>query len=170
MESSISLRVDGVDRTLDVDTRTTLLDALRDRLGVISPKKGCDHGQCGACTVLVEGRRINSCLSLAVMHDRDEISTIEGLGSPDALHPMQQAFIDHDGFQCGYCTPGQILSSLAVLEEIKAGIPSHVTADLNGPPPLSDTEVRERMSGNLCRCAAYPNIIAAIRDFAGSSP
>jgi xanthine dehydrogenase YagT iron-sulfur-binding subunit len=166
---SISLIVNGEPSALRVDPRVTLLDALRDHLHLTGTKKGCDHGQCGACTVMVEGRRINSCLSLAVMHDGDKISTIEGLGSPDALNPMQQAFIHHDGFQCGYCTPGQILSSLAVLEEIKAGIPSHVTADLNEPPPLSDTEIRERMSGNLCRCAAYPNIIAAIRDFAGST-
>lgn len=166
---SIVLSINGEPRALRLDTRVTLLDALRDHLQLSGTKKGCDHGQCGACTVLVDGRRINSCLSLAVMHEGDEISTIEGLGSPEALHPMQQAFIDHDGFQCGYCTPGQILSALAVIEEIKAGLPSHVTADLNAPPPLSDTEIRERMSGNLCRCAAYPNIIAAIRDIAGST-
>lgn len=166
---SIRLRINGEPKALRLDPRVTLLDALRDHLHLTGTKKGCDHGQCGACTVLVNGRRINACLSLGVMHDGDEISTIEGLGSPDALDPMQQAFIDHDGFQCGYCTPGQILSALAVLEEIKAGIPSHVTADLNGPPVLSDMEIRERMSGNLCRCAAYPNIVAAIRDFAGSA-
>jgi len=166
---SITLSVNGEARALRLDPRVSLLDALRDHLHLTGTKKGCDQGQCGACTVLVNGRRINACLSLAVMHEGDEIATIEGLGSPDALHPMQQAFIDHDGFQCGYCTPGQILSSLAVIEEIKAGLPSHVTADLNAPPPLSDTEIRERMSGNLCRCAAYPNIIAAIRDVAGSA-
>ncbi len=163
----LSLCVNGKPWVLQIDPRTSLLDALREHLHLTGTKKGCDHGQCGACTVLVNGRRINSCLSLAVMHEGDEISTIEGLGSPEALHPMQQAFIDHDGFQCGYCTPGQILSALAVIEEIKAGIPSHVTADLNAPPPLSASEIRERMSGNLCRCAAYPNIIAAIQDVSG---
>jgi len=146
----------------------TLAGALRELLGLTGTKIGCDQGQCGACTVLVNGRRINSCLTLAVMHDGEAITTIEGLGTPEALHPMQQAFIEHDGFQCGYCTPGQILSSLAVLEEIRAGIPSHVTGSLDLPIPLSDEEIRERMSGNLCRCAAYPNIIAAIRDIAGS--
>lgn len=163
----VTLSVNGELRTLALDPRVTLLDALREHLKLTGTKKGCDQGQCGACTVLVNGRRINSCLTLAVMHEGDEISTIEGLGTPEALHPMQAAFVKHDGFQCGYCTPGQILSSLAVLEEIRAGVPSHVTGDLEAPIPLSDEEIRERMSGNLCRCAAYPNIIAAIRDTVG---
>lgn len=163
----VTLSVNGELRTLALDPRVTLLDALREHLKLTGTKKGCDQGQCGACTVLVNGRRINSCLTLAVMHEGDEISTIEGLGTPEALHPMQAAFVKHDGFQCGYCTPGQILSSLAVLEEIRAGVPSHVTGDLEAPIPLSDEEIRERMSGNLCRCAAYPNIIAAIRDAVG---
>jgi len=163
----VTLSVNGEIRTLALDPRVTLLDALREHMLLTGTKKGCDQGQCGACTVLVNGRRINSCLTLAVMHEGDEISTIEGLGTPEALHPMQAAFVKHDGFQCGYCTPGQILSSLAVLEEIRAGVPSHVTGDLEAAIPLSDEEIRERMSGNLCRCAAYPNIIAAIRDVAG---
>lgn len=163
----VTFSVNGEVRSLTLDPRVTLLDALREHLLLTGTKKGCDQGQCGACTVLVNGRRINSCLTLAVMHEGDEISTIEGLGTPEALHPMQAAFVKHDGFQCGYCTPGQILSSLAVLEEIRAGVPSHVTGDLDAPIPLTDEEIRERMSGNLCRCAAYPNIIAAIRDVAG---
>lgn len=163
----VTLSVNGEIRTLALDPRVTLLDALREHMLLTGTKKGCDQGQCGVCTVLVNGRRINSCLTLAVMHEGDEISTIEGLGTPEALHPMQAAFVKHDGFQCGYCTPGQILSSLAVLEEIRAGVPSHVTGDLEAAIPLSDEEIRERMSGNLCRCAAYPNIIAAIRDVAG---
>ncbi len=163
----VTLSVNGELRSLTLDPRVTLLDALREHLLLTGTKKGCDQGQCGACTVLVNGRRINSCLTLAVMHEGDEISTIEGLGTPEALHPMQAAFVKHDGFQCGYCTPGQILSSLAVLEEIRAGVPSHVTGDLIAAVPLSDEEIRERMSGNLCRCAAYPNIVAAIRDVAG---
>jgi xanthine dehydrogenase YagT iron-sulfur-binding subunit len=165
---SVTLRINGQDHPLTIDPRVTLLDALREHLHLTGSKKGCDQGQCGACTVMVNGRRINSCLSLAVMHEGDEIVTIEGLGSPEALHPMQKAFVDHDGFQCGYCTPGQIMSSVAVLEEIKAGIPSHVTGDLSAAVPLTDEEIRERMSGNLCRCAAYPNIIAAIREVAGA--
>jgi xanthine dehydrogenase YagT iron-sulfur-binding subunit len=164
---SVTLRINGREHALSLDTRVTLLDALREHLHLIGSKKGCDQGQCGACTVMVGGRRINSCLTLAVMHEGDEITTIEGLGSPEALHPMQQAFLDHDGFQCGYCTPGQIMSSVAVLEEIKAGIPSHVTGDLGGAIAVTEEEIRERMSGNLCRCSAYPNIIAAIREVAG---
>jgi xanthine dehydrogenase YagT iron-sulfur-binding subunit len=164
---AVHLRVNGRAYALDLDPRTTLLDALREHLQLTGSKKGCDQGQCGACTVIVEGRRINSCLTLAVMHEGDEIVTIEGLGTPEALHPMQQAFVEHDGFQCGYCTPGQILSAITVLEEIAAGIPSHVTGDLTAPIPLSEPEIRERMSGNLCRCAAYPNIIAAIREVTG---
>ena len=162
----VTLKVNGKSRTLDLDPRTTLLDAAREHLHLTGSKKGCDHGQCGACTMIVEGRRINSCLSLAVMHDGDAVTTIEGVGSPGDLHPMQAAFVRHDGFQCGYCTPGQIMSSIAMLEEIKAGIPSHVTGDLERVA-YTDNEVRERMSGNICRCAAYPNIVAAIRDVAG---
>jgi xanthine dehydrogenase YagT iron-sulfur-binding subunit len=163
----VRLVVNGTERQLELDPRVTLLDALREHLHLTGSKKGCDHGQCGACTVLVEGRRINACLSLAVMHDGEAVTTIEGLGTPDKLHPMQAAFVAHDGFQCGYCTPGQICSSVAVLDEIKQGIPSHVTADLQ-QVAFSDAEVRERMSGNICRCAAYPNIVAAIRDVQGS--
>jgi xanthine dehydrogenase YagT iron-sulfur-binding subunit len=164
---AIRLRVNGKDYALELDPRTTLLDALREHLRLTGSKKGCDQGQCGACTVLVEGRRINGCLTLAVMHDGDQITTIEGLGTPATLHPMQDAFVKHDGLQCGYCTPGQIISAVAVLQEISAGIPSHVTSDLNVPAPVTDQEIRERMSGNICRCAAYPNIIAAVRDIVG---
>ena len=159
----VALTINGEARSLNLDPRTTLLDALRESLHLTGTKKGCDHGQCGACTVIVDGRRINSCLTLAVMHDGDEVTTIEGLGKPGGLHPMQAAFVEHDGFQCGYCTPGQICSSVAMLDEIKAGVPSHVTENLERVS-FSDTEVRERMSGNICRCAAYPNIVAAIRD------
>jgi xanthine dehydrogenase YagT iron-sulfur-binding subunit len=162
----VSLRVNGKDIRLSLDPRTSLLDMLREHLHLTGTKKGCDHGQCGACTVIVEGRRINSCLSLAVMHDGDAVTTIEGLGTAEQLHQMQRAFVIHDGYQCGYCTPGQICSAVAVLDEIKAGIPSHVTDDLDHVR-FSDAEVRERMSGNICRCAAYPNIIAAIREVAG---
>jgi xanthine dehydrogenase YagT iron-sulfur-binding subunit len=151
--------------SLDLDPRTTLLDALREHLHLSGTKKGCDHGQCGACTVLVGGRRINACLSLAVMHEGDEIVTIEGLGSPESMHPMQAAFLEHDGFQCGYCTSGQICSAIGMLAEAKAGMPSHATEDVGARTiELTDDELRERMSGNLCRCCAYPNIIAAIRD------
>lgn len=167
---SVDLRVNGEIHAVDVDPRTTLLDALREHLHLTGSKKGCDQGQCGACTVLVNGQRINSCLTLVVMHEGDAITTVEGLGTPDRMHPMQAAFVDHDGFQCGYCTPGQICSAVAVLEEIAAGVPSHVTADLAAPIVLSETEIRERMSGNLCRCAAYPNIIEAIRTVAGGRP
>jgi xanthine dehydrogenase YagT iron-sulfur-binding subunit len=162
MEASITLRVDGEERSLTLDTRTTLLDALRDHLGVISPKKGCDHGQCGACTVLLDGRRATTCLAFAVAHDGAAITTAQGLANGE-LHPVQQAFIDHDGFQCGYCTPGQICSAVGMLEEAKSGHPSHVTKDLTAPVQLDDEEIRERMSGNLCRCGAYVNIVAAIR-------
>ncbi|HDI6148663.1 TPA: aldehyde dehydrogenase iron-sulfur subunit, partial [Escherichia coli] len=160
-------KVNGKTEQLEVDTRTTLLDALRENLHLIGTKKGCDHGQCGACTVLVNGRRLNACLTLAVMHQGAEITTIEGLGSPDNLHPMQAAFIKHDGFQCGYCTSGQICSSVAVLKEIQDGIPSHVTVDLVSAPETTVDEIRERMSGNICRCGAYANILAAIEDAAG---
>ncbi len=162
----VTFKVNGKDMHLNLDPRTTLLDALREHLRLTGTKKGCDHGQCGACTVIVDGRRINSCLTLAVMHEGSEVTTVEGLGTPERLHPMQRAFVVHDGYQCGYCTPGQICSAVAMLDEIEAGIPSHVTADLN-KVSYSDAEVRERMSGNICRCAAYSNIVAAIRDAAG---
>ncbi|SEE15694.1 xanthine dehydrogenase YagT iron-sulfur-binding subunit [Pseudomonas coleopterorum] len=164
--SSVTFTLNGRRQTLEVDNRTTLLDVLRERLKLTGTKKGCDHGQCGACTVLVEGRRINACLSLAVMHEGDSITTIEGLGTPERLHPMQAAFIKHDGYQCGYCTPGQICSAVAVLAELKAGIPSHVTQDLIAPVVQTPAELRERMSGNICRCGAYSNIIDAIAEVA----
>jgi xanthine dehydrogenase YagT iron-sulfur-binding subunit len=164
---TVSFTVNGSARKLELDTRTTLLDALREHLKLTGTKKGCDHGQCGACTVIAGGRRINACLSLAVMHEGDRITTIEGLGTPQQLHAMQAAFVKHDGYQCGYCTPGQICSAVAVLEEIKAGIPSHVSADLTAQPALSALELRERMSGNICRCGAYSNIVDAILDTAG---
>ncbi|MCW2554061.1 MAG: (2Fe-2S)-binding protein [Mycobacterium sp.] len=161
--TDITLRVDGTERTARIDNRTTLLDLLREHLAVTAPKKGCDHGQCGSCTVLLDGRRATSCLALAVAHDGAEVVTASGLGGTDALHPVAQAFLDHDGFQCGYCTPGQICSAVGMLDELKAGSPSHVTADLGQAPDLTDAEIRERMSGNLCRCAAYPNIVDAIQ-------
>jgi xanthine dehydrogenase YagT iron-sulfur-binding subunit len=168
MDVEISLRVDGLEHRVLVDTRTTLLDALRERLGVTSAKKGCDHGQCGACTVLVDGRRLNSCLALAVAHDGAEVVTAAGLeGTPaDGLHPLQRAFIEHDAFQCGYCTPGQIVSAVGMLQEAAAGVPSVVSRDLDGEVVLDDEEIRERMSGNLCRCAAYVNIVTAIAEVA----
>lgn len=162
------LRVDGAQQDITVDTRTTLLDALRERLGNYSPKKGCDHGQCGSCTVLVDDRRVTSCLSLAVAQDGRDIVTAAGL-SGDGLHPVQQAFIDTDAFQCGYCTPGQVCSVVGMLDEAAQGAPSHVTEDLGAAVELTDEEVRERMSGNLCRCAAYPNIVAAIRQVRDSA-
>ncbi len=165
---TVAFDVNGKRRELEVDTRTTLLDALREHLQLTGTKKGCDHGQCGACTVLVDGVRINSCLSLAVMHEGDRITTIEGLGTPGHLHPMQAAFIHHDGYQCGYCTPGQICSAIAVLGEIRAGIPSHVTDSLEDAPVASKKEMRERMSGNICRCGAYSNIMEAMADVAGT--
>ncbi|AJP71757.1 aldehyde dehydrogenase iron-sulfur subunit PaoA [Sphingomonas hengshuiensis] len=163
----VTFTVNGTRQSLDLDTRTTLLDALREHLHLTGTKKGCDHGQCGACTVIVDGQRINSCLSLAVMHEGDAITTIEGLGTPEKLHPMQAAFVKHDGYQCGYCTPGQICSAVSVLAEIKAGIPSHVTADLTGKPKPTSDEIRERMSGNICRCGAYSNILDAMTEVAG---
>ncbi|WP_279358793.1 2Fe-2S iron-sulfur cluster-binding protein [Methylobacterium indicum] len=165
----VTLQVNGQARPLDLDPRTTLLDALRERIGLTGSKKGCDHGQCGACTVLVNGRRINACLTLAVMHEGDEIRTIEGLAEGDQLHPLQAAFVKHDGFQCGYCTPGQICSAAGMLAEAKAGWPSTVTKDLTEQVALTDAEIRERMSGNICRCSAYPNIVAAIRDAGGAA-
>lgn len=168
LNTSVAFSVNGEQHELIVDNRTTLLDALREHLHLTGTKKGCDHGQCGACTVMVEGRRVNSCLTLAVMHEGDEITTIEGLGEPGSLHPMQAAFVKHDGFQCGYCTPGQICSSVAVLEEIKANIPSHVTGDLTAPASITAAEIRERMSGNICRCGAYSNIVDAITEVAGT--
>lgn len=167
MDARITLRVDGEDRPVTVDTRTTLLDALRDRLAVNSPKKGCDHGQCGTCTVLLDGRRAVSCLTFAVAQDGAEVTTAAGLEQDDgSLHPLQQAFIDRDGFQCGYCTPGQICSAVGMLCEAAEGHPSAVTpaGESPGPAALGDDEIRERMSGNLCRCGAYGNIVAAVRD------
>jgi xanthine dehydrogenase YagT iron-sulfur-binding subunit len=168
LPTSIALRVNGHLHNLTLDPRTTLLDALREHLALTGSKKGCDHGQCGACTVLVEGRRINSCLTLAVMHDGQSITTVEGLASGEDLHPMQAAFVEHDGFQCGYCTSGQICSAVGMLAESREGMPSYMTADLTqSPTELSDEEIRERMSGNVCRCAAYPNIVAAIKQATG---
>jgi xanthine dehydrogenase YagT iron-sulfur-binding subunit len=161
------ITVNGEAHEVEADVRTTLLDLLREHLGLTGAKKGCDHGQCGACTVLVDGRRINACLSLAVMHEGDEVVTIEGLGAPDHLSPLQAAFLHHDGFQCGYCTPGQICSATAMLDEVAKGWPSHVSDDLDHVV-LSDTEIRERMSGNICRCSAYPTIVDAIRDVANA--
>jgi xanthine dehydrogenase YagT iron-sulfur-binding subunit len=163
VQATVTLRVDGETRVVSVDTRTTLLDALRERLGNTSPKKGCDHGQCGACTVLLGGERVLSCLALAVAYDGAEITTADGLAAGGALHPVQQAFIDHDAFQCGYCTPGQICSAVGVLAETERGWPSHVTADLTAEPELTEAEIAERMSGNLCRCGAYMNIVPAVR-------
>jgi xanthine dehydrogenase YagT iron-sulfur-binding subunit len=163
--SRVALIVNGQPYELDLDPRTSLLDALREHLQLTGTKKGCDHGQCGACTVLINGRRINSCLTLAVMHEHDDVVTVEGLSAAEALHPLQAAFIERDAFQCGYCTSGQLCSAVGMLAEAKAGWPSHVTPDVASRRiALSDAEIRERMSGNICRCAAYPNIVAAIRD------
>ena len=162
--AQVTMSVNGRTHTLTLDTRTTLLDALREHLQLTGTKKGCDHGQCGACTVLVDGRRINSCLTLAVMHPGAKVTTIEGLGTPGQLHPLQAAFVKHDGYQCGYCTPGQICSAVGMLDEVGQGIPSHVTADLATRPLLSVDELRERMSGNICRCGAYSNIVEAITE------
>ncbi|MCJ8140172.1 2Fe-2S iron-sulfur cluster-binding protein [Falsirhodobacter halotolerans] len=160
--TAVRMTVNGKDVNLTLDPRVTLLDALREHLRLTGTKKGCDHGQCGACTVIVNGRRMNSCLSLAVMHEGDEVTTIEGLGTPEDMHPLQAAFVEHDGYQCGYCTPGQICSAKAMLEEIRAGVPSHVSANLDRVE-MTDDEIKERMSGNICRCGAYANILAALR-------
>jgi xanthine dehydrogenase YagT iron-sulfur-binding subunit len=165
----VELQINGHPHSLTLDPRTTLLDALREHLALTGSKKGCDHGQCGACTVLIQGRRINSCLTLAVMHDGQSVTTIEGLSLGANLHPMQAAFVEHDGFQCGYCTSGQICSAIGMLAESRQGMPSYVTENLTQPAAeLTDTEIRERMSGNICRCAAYPNIVAAIKQVAGT--
>jgi xanthine dehydrogenase YagT iron-sulfur-binding subunit len=164
---NVLLRVNGTKHQVMLDPRTTLLDALRERLNLTGSKKGCDQGQCGACTVIVDGRRITSCLTLAVMQEGHDITTIEGLGTPGNLHPMQAAFVKHDGYQCGFCTPGQICSAVAMLDEVKAGIPSHVTLDLTRAPEATVAEFRERMSGNICRCGAYSNIQEAIAEVAG---
>ncbi|BBN96711.1 oxidoreductase iron-sulfur subunit [Deinococcus grandis] len=159
----VTLSVNGETHELTIDPRVTLLDTLREHLHLTGTKKGCDHGQCGACTVLLDGQRVLSCLTLAVMHDGQSVTTVEGLGTPDHLHPLQDAFVRHDGYQCGYCTPGQLCSSVGTLDEIARGVPSHVTADLDAVR-FSAEELRERLSGNICRCAAYPNIIAAVTE------
>ena len=164
---NVTLRVNGTEHQVMLDPRTSLLDAVRERLHLTGAKKGCDQGQCGACTMIVDGRRIASCLTLAVMQEGHEITTIEGLGTPKNLHPMQAAFVKHDGYQCGFCTPGQICAAVAMLEEVKAGVPSHVTGDIAGRPEMSNAEFRERMSGNSCRCGAYSNIQEAIAEVAG---
>lgn len=168
---SVTLRVNGTEHRMQIEPRVTLLDALREYIGLTGTKKGCNRGQCGACTVLVNGQRINSCLALACMHEGDEVTTIEGLARGNELHPMQAAFIKHDGFQCGYCTSGQICSAVALISEVQAGTASAVTADVmqTGRVELTDAEIRERMSGNLCRCGAYPGIVAAVREASGST-
>ena len=163
------LTVNGQSHDVEFDVRTSLLDLLREHIGLTGTKKGCDHGQCGACTILVNGRRINSCLTLAAMHEGDEITTIEGIGSPESLSPMQEAFFEHDGYQCGFCTPGQIVSATAMLDEARQGWPSHVSESLDGGTKLTPEEISERMSGNLCRCSAYPNINDAIAEVAEKS-
>src|SRR6195256_3954472 len=165
--ATVELQINGHSHSLTLDPRTTLLDALREHLALTGSKKGCDHGQCGACTVLIDGRRINSCLTLALMHDGQSVTTIEGLAEGDDLHPLQSAFVEHDGFQCGYCTSGQICSAIGMLAESRTGMPSYVTEDLTQQPEPPDAETRKRMSGNICRCAAYPNIVAAIKQAAG---
>ncbi|WP_375502023.1 2Fe-2S iron-sulfur cluster-binding protein [uncultured Nostoc sp.] len=172
-EINVKLTVNGEQQTLDLEPRVTLLDALRDHLGLVGSKKGCDHGQCGACTVLIDGERVYSCLALAVMQEDKAIVTIEGLAKGDTLHPVQAAFIDNDGFQCGYCTPGQICASVALLDEVKRGCASVVTPDLARPPQLtelSEAEIQERLSGNLCRCSAYNGIVAAVQQVMGQKP
>ncbi|MGY1691465.1 2Fe-2S iron-sulfur cluster-binding protein [Geodermatophilus sp. SYSU D01105] len=169
MDAEVTLTVDGARRRLTVDTRTTLLDALRERLGNPSPKKGCDHGQCGACTVLLDGERALSCLALAVAHDGAEVTTADGLAPEGELHPVQQAFLDRDAFQCGYCTPGQVCSAVGLLDEVRRGWPSSASPDLTADPELTPAEVAERMSGNLCRCGAYANIVPAVQQAGGTS-
>ena len=164
--ADVTLVINGEEHSLELDTRTSLLDLLREQLGLTGAKKGCDHGQCGACTVLLDGRRANACLALAVAHDGAEIVTIEGLAQNGSLHPLQAAFVEHDAFQCGYCTPGQICSAIGMLDEVDAGWPSHVSRDVAAQPSLDAQEIRERMSGNICRCGAYPNIVAAIEGVA----
>jgi xanthine dehydrogenase YagT iron-sulfur-binding subunit len=165
--ATVTLVINGEEHSLELDTRTSLLDLLRERLRLTGAKKGCDQGQCGACTVLIDGRRANACLALAVAHDGAEIVTIEGLAQDGSLHPLQAAFVEHDAFQCGYCTPGQICSAVGMLREVDAGWPSYVSADVAADPHLDAHEIRERMSGNICRCGAYPNIVAAIEEAAG---
>ncbi|MDJ0619079.1 MAG: 2Fe-2S iron-sulfur cluster-binding protein [Calothrix sp. MO_192.B10] len=170
---NVTLTVNGEQHTLTIEPRVTLLDALREYLGKGGSKKGCDHGQCGACTVLIDGQRVYSCLTLAVMHEGKEIVTIEGLATGDTLHPVQEAFINNDGFQCGYCTPGQICAAVALVEEVKRGCVSAVTPDLDTPPvltELSEIEIKERLSGNLCRCSAYNGIVAAVQQVMGQQP
>lgn len=165
--AKISLKINGTQQTVNIEPRVSLLDVLRERLELTGVKKGCNQGACGACTVLVDGKRINSCLALAVQFEGAEITTIEGLAKGDELHPMQTAFINHDGFQCGYCTPGQICSAVAMLDEVSAGEASAVTVNISNlevPTELSDMEIKERMSGNLCRCGAYPGIVAAVKE------
>jgi xanthine dehydrogenase YagT iron-sulfur-binding subunit len=164
--ADVSLRINGADHRLSLDTRTTLLDTLREHLGLTGSKKGCDAGQCGACTVLVDGRRANACLLLAVAVEGAEITTVEGLADGERLHPLQAAFIEHDAFQCGYCTPGQICSAIGMIGEARDGWPSGASADLLADPVLDDHEIRERMSGNLCRCGAYANLVPAIAEVA----
>jgi xanthine dehydrogenase YagT iron-sulfur-binding subunit len=169
--AAISLRINGIEHELTIDTRTSLLDLLREHLDLTGAKKGCDHGQCGACTILIDGRRANGCLALAVAHDGAKIVTVEGLAGEhgDELHPLQRAFIEYDAFQCGYCTPGQLCSAVGMLGEVREGWPSAVTprVGVDAPPELTDTEIRERMNGNLCRCGAYANIVPAIAEAAG---
>ena len=167
MEYTINVTIDGTDHELTLDARTTVLDALREHLGNTSPKKGCDHGQCGSCTVLIDGRRQLSCLSLAVAHDGTEIVTADGLAEDGQLHDVQRAFITHDGFQCGYCTPGQVCSVVGMLDEAAQGHPSHVTEDFDDEVELTDAEIRERLSGNLCRCGAYAGVLAAVKEVSG---
>ena len=172
-ETQITLQINGEPRTVTLEPRVTLLDTLRERLGLTGSKKGCDHGQCGACTVLIEGERVYACLALAVMQVGKDITTIEGLASGDELHPVQTAFIEQDGFQCGYCTPGQICAAVALMDEVRRGCASVVTPDLNHPPQLADlseAEIKERLSGNLCRCSAYNGIVAAVQQSIGQSP
>jgi xanthine dehydrogenase YagT iron-sulfur-binding subunit len=167
--ADVRLTINGTEHELTIDTRTSLLDLLRERLDLTGAKKGCDHGQCGACTILIDGRRANACLALAVAHDGAEIVTVEGLAGEngDELHPLQRAFVEHDAFQCGYCTPGQLCSAAGMLGEVEQGWPSAVTVANGAAPELTDTEIRERMNGNLCRCGAYANIVPAIAEAAG---